>query len=318
MRELATLCRDRLDPRRKCLVELSNELWNFRQGPELAQRMIDPNWSWQTHGKLYYGAVAPRVLRMSAIFKQVWGAKAQGRLEIVLAGQSGNPWHVEQALTYYEDNNMRPSDAIDAVAIAPYFRPMEKKDYTDFGEMMNDTLASVTARLEKIRSHKAMADKHGLRLYAYEGGQHIWFNVTKNDSFQAQAQGDPRMAEAYRRYVRMWQEEVGDLFMHYTFTGGSWGLLKDLNQPGSVKWDAVMSELLPPGDATLDGKVGYEDFEVLRRHFGQADRWWEQGDFSGDHKVDAADLQILAANAKGLTALQQAEVDAFMRQRAGQ
>ncbi len=323
MRELAQFLKDRLDPGLKCYVELSNELWNFSQGPELGRKMIRPDWDWNNSDvTLYYGAVAPRVAQMSRIFKEVWPEVKDVRLEIVLAGQGGNAWHCAKALEYYTDHDIEPADVIDALAIAPYFRPQGK--YTDYDEMMGDMLETLESRLLKgIRRHKDLADQHGLKLHAYEGGQHFWYNVvdtTKNpdaDGFIARAQDDPRMREAYRRYFALWEtENPGGLFMHYTFTSGSWGLLKSLDQAGSVKWDAVMTCLLPAGDTNLDGKADFDDFLVLKENFGQPDCWWEQGDFNGDNRVDRKDLELLRRNLAGLSTEQQGQVRA-LAQRPG-
>ena len=65
------------------------------------------------------------------------------------------------------------------------------------------------------------------------------------------------------------------------------------------------------GDVTLDGQVTFEDFQVLKAHFGQKGMWREQGDLNGDNVVDQKDLEIMAPNLKGLSPAQQKEVDAL-------
>lgn len=51
------------------------------------------------------------------------------------------------------------------------------------------------------------------------------------------------------------------------------------------------------GDATLDGKVDALDLNLLAAHWQQpAAAVWSCGDFTGDGKVDALDLNVLAAN----------------------
>ena len=46
-------------------------------------------------------------------------------------------------------------------------------------------------------------------------------------------------------------------------------------------------------DATGDGLVTHADFMTLYNHFGQSNRTWSQGDFTGDNKVDFTDFQVL-------------------------
>ena len=51
------------------------------------------------------------------------------------------------------------------------------------------------------------------------------------------------------------------------------------------------------GDTTLDGKIDALDLNLLAAHWQQqTGAFWSAGDFTGDGKVDALDLNILAAN----------------------
>jgi len=322
VRELARLTRDRLRANSRCLIELSNELWNFSQGPELGQKMIAPDWSWQNkHGvEMYYGAVAPRLMQIAAIFRAEWGPKAKGRLEFVLAGQVGNPWHVAKSLEYFKDRKINPRDVIDTISVAPYIHPAGK--HLDLDSLMAAQMKVVDEALAEarrgvpgkdarsrlyrgVKRHKELADAHGLKLNAYEGGQHVWHNRVTDGKLIGACQKDPRMRELYRKYFELWERTCpGDLFVHYTYSSGSWGLLPNTASPGSPKWDAVVSCLLPAGDCTLDGKVTYEDFQVLREHFGKDGTWWEQGDFTGDGEVGRADLSLMRKHLTGLTAEQ--------------
>jgi hypothetical protein len=251
MRNMARLIDGRLDAKHKVIMEFSNELWNFRQGPELGQAMIHPDWSWQNnHGQtLYYGAVAPKIKQMSDVFRQEFGDATADRLEIVLAGQSENRWHVEKALEWFEDQGLNPRDYIDALSSAPYFSTAKiRNDYTSLDALMNDMVNEGYKFPERaITRHMDLADEYGMKLYAYEGGQHVWFNNVGDHDLVEAAQRDPRMGEAYRKYMQLWEEHnPGGLFMHYTLTGGEWGLLKDMNQESSPKWDAVIAHLTPP------------------------------------------------------------------------
>lgn len=297
IRELARLWHERLDPDLKLYVEMSNELWNW-QFP-------------QTHAVNgdFYNRVAPRTADISRIFREEFGAD-RSRLEIVLAGQAAWDVHLDRGLQYFVDNGINPSDVIDAISTAPYFG--------SFGQHATlDSLFQQLGNLEfnewMMRQNERIADFYGLKHYAYEGGQHVNQSDVASAQMLYDAQYDPRMADIYTEYMQNWNEHGGDLFVHYNFTGTSFGLLNSIRTPGSEKWDAVLRYILPAGDATLNHSVDFADFAVIRDNFGQSSRWWEQGDFDGNNSVNAADFELLVSNVAldALTPAQRAEIEAF-------
>ena len=50
------------------------------------------------------------------------------------------------------------------------------------------------------------------------------------------------------------------------------------------------------GDANLDHAIDTLDFNSLAANFGQTNRGWAQGDFTGDGIVDTTDFNLLASN----------------------
>ena len=233
----------------------------------------------------------------------------------MLGAWSANDFSARTGMEYFQDHGLVPGDVIDSIAIAPYFR----EDKTVAFSNLDELFANMELRLEKtrqdIRKHKTIADQHAVRLISYEGGQHVVPGNTSEDLLR-QAQGDPRMADLYRRFAQIWEEEGGSLFMHYSdFSKGGrfgfWGLLEDLRDPGSVRWDTAMSLVLPAGDTTLDGIVTYEDYLVLEANFDQSERWWEQGDTNADNTVNGEDLINLYANIQDLTPLQDQRIHDF-------
>ena len=59
----------------------------------------------------------------------------------------------------------------------------------------------------------------------------------------------------------------------------------------------LVAELTRPfGDATRDGQVNLDDFNVLAANFGQGNRGWRQGDFTADGIVNLDDFNLLAGN----------------------
>jgi hypothetical protein len=286
IRQMARTLRNEVGPQQNVIVEFSNEFWNFSQGPELGRQMIHPDWSWENQQgeTLYYGAVAPRLKDVSEIFHQEFGSQ-EDRLEIVLAGQSENRWHVEKALEWFEDNGHNPRDYIDVLSSAPYFSAAKiRTDYTELNELMDDLVNEGYKQPERaIRRTKELADDYGMKFYAYEGGQHVWRNNVADNDLVEEAQQDPRMGEAYRKYMQLWEEQnPGGLFMHYTLTGDAWGLLSELDQESSPKWDAVMEFLIRDVDdppVHTDGVILFSDhFSISPSTTGSDGRSGEAGD----------------------------------------
>lgn len=297
VRNLAQLWRDNLNSNSTLYVEWSNEPWNT-----LFSQSQNMGWDYYLEGN-----AASQIARVSTIFNDEWGAEAN-RLNIVLGAWSANDFSARRAMRYFNENGMVPSDVIDSIAIAPYFKEPNGTTFTNLDDLFN----SVFQRVDDIREHKVVADQYGLQLIGYEGGQHMVPGDTDFALLDA-AQHDPRMAQLYRDFAEVWDQEGGELFLHYSdFSEGNnfgfWGLLEDQRDPGSVKWDAVMSMLLPAGDSTLDGGLGYNDFVIVRDNFLQTGRWWEQGDYTADNIVNEDDFLLLYGNLDGLSAAEHQEV----------
>jgi len=83
-----------------------------------------------------------------------------------------------------------------------------------------------------IREHKAIADKYGLQLAAYEGGADLTQfpvpqKVDEVTLMLIELARDQRMGQVYRRYLDVWRKEGGTLFLHYYSVGryNRWGTL---------------------------------------------------------------------------------------------
>jgi C1A family cysteine protease len=78
----------------------------------------------------------------------------------------------------------------------------------------------------------------------------------------------------------------------YSFDGVTWTDLQTFDGTASF---AVNAYMLPAGsgDANLDGKVNFVDFQVLLDHWQMAGQGWAAGDFNGDGLVNFADFQML-------------------------
>ncbi len=319
VQHLARLTHDTLDPRLKLRVEYSNEVWNamFHQfhrtlAVAKANSAITSRDDFGRTAQQY----AIRAAQVMSIFQSVYGPDAD-RVIGVYGGQNSNAYWSDTGLNYLKSHNQAPSQFFKELAIAPYVG-------NDLGKPPSGgwTLDALFADCEQftagplaawVRDAKKSADSYNLRLVTYEGGQHLTGNPTVPAPLRVAANDDPRMFTLYHHMHDVWRANSGGgLYQAFSHIGGGWGLLEDINSPGSRKWDAIMDLLLPPGDITLDGKVTWDDFQILQQHYNKPGMWWrEQGDLNGDNKVDQRDLDILIANLKDLTPDQKKRVDAL-------
>jgi len=192
---------------------------------------------------------AQRSLEIFKIWEDVFGGK--DRLVRVIAWQaaSGAYW-TDGLLLGYRDT----AKNADALAIAPYVTLCVPARSDKSGALTADTVAAWTMdqlmdyvektalpeSLKWIRTQKAVADKYGLKLIAYEAGQHLVGvaggenNEPMTKLFLA-ASRHPRMGEIYTKYLDAWKQSGGDLMAIFSSTGrwskwGSWGLTEFMEE----------------------------------------------------------------------------------------
>ena len=265
VRKFAELVKEKLGPGSlRVHVEYSNEVWNgmfeqARYAQEKAKTLgIGPKERPWEGGCMYY---AQRSLEIFKIWEEVFGGRE--RLVRVLAWQaaSGPYWTDGMLLSKNETGKNA-----DALAIAPYVtlcvpaksdRPGALNAETVAGWTVEQLLDHVEQKalpesLKWIADQKKVADKYGLKLMTYEGGQHLVGvgggenNEQMTKLFQA-ANRHPRMGEIYTRYLDGWKAAGGDLFCVFASTGswskwGSWGVLEyyDQTEQDQPKFKAVM------------------------------------------------------------------------------
>lgn len=234
LRNFAIYVRDHLNKTLPVYVEAGNEVWNFNF--PVAQQALREG---QSMG-LSPDANTARMRRYAqrsnetfAIFTKVFAGQ-NNRLVRVLSGQSPWPELIQYALEYGDT-----AKNVDALAIAPYFG----------GDLFADASAQtagptalfaqlnkyVDKSIDDIRRNKLLADRFGLRLIAYEAGQHI-VNGGSNKTIVGQLNRDPRMKAVYQRYLAAWKKENGDLIMMFASVspinaGSAWGLAERSGQP---------------------------------------------------------------------------------------
>lgn len=247
VRSFAAYVAANLDPELTAYVEYSNETWNgiFEQASYvsaegLAQNLAPGDAFWS--GLRYY---SKRAVEIFGIWQEAFAARP-GTLVRVLASQAANAWTAEQ-IAEYEN----AAASADAVAIAPYFSCDDPGNPDNAAATVSAGLDALLAQqmanvqmdgcaMAYVRANLEVAQRYGLELVAYEGGQHLaGYGGAENDealtALFVAANRDPRMEAIYRTYLQNWQALGGGAFMAFADVGeygkfGSWGALETLTQ----------------------------------------------------------------------------------------
>jgi hypothetical protein len=253
VRKFARLVAARLNSGLGVYVEHSNEVWNsqFRQyayALERGRAQKPPIDNMQYH--------ALRTRDIGRLFK---GSLAESRVTVVLGAQAANAWTATQGLEYLKAR-YGSTGTINAVATAPYFgitvTPAEAPTYErmTLDELFAAAASQVAWAGWTASEYRAkVAALYGIRLLAYEGGQHmagIWGvenNATLNALFDA-FNRDPRAKGLYLDYLASWRANGGELFVHFNDVSrfdkwGRWGALEYVAQPRheAPKFDGIQT-----------------------------------------------------------------------------
>lgn len=249
VRSFAGMVKRDLNPGLKIYVEYSNEVHNAdfavhryaaQQGLALGLATTEA----LARGRFH----ALRSKQMFTIWHEVFGAEKECVVR-VFAGPADNR---SQMSLSYEDTK----EHLEVFAINTYFgvkvlnnlpRPLTG---VSADQVLDELATEIDGRLSsKISIARSMADKYGLELGAYEGGQHLSFYASPADELTpedkdaftrliAQCNRHERMGDLYTGVFDAWFGGGGGLtalFSHISPCGGGycWGMLESQNQPVS-------------------------------------------------------------------------------------
>jgi hypothetical protein len=260
---LAQLIKTRLSPKHKAYIEYSNELWNgiFSQTRWAAEqgckaglnKLGQYSGSCEDDGARYWAGIkwnARRTGEIIAIFDRVFGAD-KARIVRVIAGHAHNEHMNEVLVSALEDKAInRSGTRADVLSIAPYLGGSLASDLVEQGKAASISVPDLLDKLESLvrsdvaeatRNNYKIAQRHGLRLNAYEGGQHLvaYGEASANGAFVDKliaANRNPRMRSIYTRMLDAWYENSGQgLMLLFNFAEtpnkyGAWGLLEGQEQ----------------------------------------------------------------------------------------
>jgi len=242
VRQYASYVKENLKPGLKAYVEYTNEAWNsiFTQAhyvKDMGERMnLDEDRD--KAGYKYFS------LRSVQIF-DMWESTFGGTDRIVRVMGSWTGWtRLSEMLLSYRNAYKKT----DAIAIAPYFFPKlenakKAKSVAQLFKMIYDPKEkySIPKVLGYIHKNAQMAEKFGVDLIAYEGGQHLvdWKSRRIDQhptKLMIAANRDWRMAKAYSDFFQGWKDNGGKLFVNFSAPRtyqwfGSWGTKEYITQP---------------------------------------------------------------------------------------
>ena len=242
VRRYAQYVKANLKPGLKAYVEYTNEAWNtiFTQAHyvrDQGERLgLD-----EDRDKGGYKFFSMRSVQIFDMWEQTFGGTS--RIVRVMGSWAGWTRVSEMLLSYR--NAYKKTDAI---AIAPYFFPSLKsskkaKSVAQLFKLMYDPEEkySIPKVMGYIHKNAQTAEKFGVDLIAYEGGQHLvdWKsrNTTSHPTkLMIAANKDWRMAKAYTDFMRGWKANGGKLFVNFSAPRtyqwfGSWGTKEYISQP---------------------------------------------------------------------------------------
>ena len=271
MRNFATYVRDHLHPRLVAYVEYSNELWNFLFPQTLwANDQAIARWGKDAADDAWMQFGGMRAAQVVDIWRDVFGAEAETRLQRVIATHTGWPGleegMLEAPLWLAESpSNIAPARHFDAYAVTGYFgHEMGTDDWAPkIKKWLAEDPGEATQKLtEALREgsvaeltdflwpyHAKTADRYGLELIMYEGGTHVtgfenWTNDDELTAFFNQFNYSPEMAGLYALILDSWRQSGGTLFNAFVDVAkpskwGSWGALRHL-WDDNPRWDVLM------------------------------------------------------------------------------
>ncbi|MGB3615539.1 MAG: hypothetical protein WBA10_17225 [Elainellaceae cyanobacterium] len=283
VRNFAEYVKENLDPGLKVHVEFSNEVWNgqFEQA-RYAKEQGNQAFSTGSDSEKRQKWFGQRTGEITQIWDDVFGAD-KGRVIGVLGAQAANPNTAEKSLEALQATGKSYQElGIDAIAIAPYFggyigSPKYQSQVQSWtrdadggmGKLFKEITqggvldggpegGAIQLAKDWMDNYATLADKAGLDLVAYEGGQHLvgHSGVENNSAITnlfIKANRDPRIGEAYKEYFDTWQAvSDGGTFANYSDIYkagkyGSWGIRESLYQDSSPKFNAVQDILQTTG-----------------------------------------------------------------------
>lgn len=272
----AAYVRDHLDPKLKAYVEYSNEVWNW-QFPQANYALDQAKNKWgetPVGGAGWMQWYGMRSAQTADIWKSTFGA-VKDRVISVISTQTAwkgleNP--ILNTPAWVAEGHAPAWKSFDAYSVSGYFggnlgnaenTATVKSWLADadggfskaFQQLSVGGLLPVTNQysvadtIKSFQYQAGVAQKYGLKMVAYEGGQHlVGVRGVENDqqlaNFLVALNRRPEMQGLYTKLLDGWKQSGGTLFNHFVDAAtpgkwGSWGSLENITQLTSPKYTAL-------------------------------------------------------------------------------
>ncbi|NJR40262.1 MAG: cellulose-binding protein [Leptolyngbyaceae cyanobacterium CSU_1_4] len=272
----AAYVRDHLDPKLKAYVEYSNEVWNW-QFPQAhyAVEQAKAKWGDNLVGHAgwmqWYGM---RSAQTADIWKATFGAEKDRVVSIVTTQTAwkGLEDPILNTPSWVAEGHAPAWKSFDAYSVSGYFggnlgsaeNSATVKSWLADGDggfgkalqqlsvgglLAGDNQYSVADAIKSFQYHAEVAQRYGLNMVAYEGGQHlVGVGGVENDqelaNFLVELNRRPEMQDLYTQLLNGWKQSGGTLFNHFVDASragkwGSWGSLESITQVTSPKYAAL-------------------------------------------------------------------------------
>eukprot|EP00727_Mastigamoeba_balamuthi_P008637 m51a1_g4396 hypothetical protein (1037) ;mRNA; r:373658-377304 len=250
VRQMARNLRDFWPATKKFIIEYSSNLWGANAQGDHAARMARANWMLDEEW------VVKRSLQVFKIFVDEFSkGDSPERLVKVLSSSFADPsvsWRLLAAHARLSTAAVRA----DALAVAPFFgdslagalpRPLDPAQAAANAtllELLRDAAYDDVGA--GVAAHGEAARAHGLRLFAYSGGQRLAPPAASADAvaFAREANRATLMGDLYEILFERWSALGGSLFVTSRLTGSyaagvdEWGLVEQQGA-ASAKYEAV-------------------------------------------------------------------------------
>ena len=241
--QFATVVKNNLNTNLKAYIEYSNEVWNgqFEQNNYAAQQGLALGFDATAWGAAWR-YTAYRSVQMFTLWENVFGGAA--RLVRILPAQVSTT--VVSTIMEFQNAYQHA----DVVAIAPYFSAFTATPTGSVDEIIALCRQEInTQDRQNLSDISALAAAKGLKIVAYEGGQHLTaFGDGSKMTNLIAVNKDPRIKDLYLEYLDMWKQSGGTLFMHFSSVCdqsayGSWGSKEIWSQTRAQapKYDALLT-----------------------------------------------------------------------------
>ena len=281
--QIATVLHQNLSTHLPIYVEHSNEVWNFGfQQAKYAHKISQSLWGREGDGFVQWHGM--RTAIMCDTFKNGAFAKEPNRVICALGVHTAAQGREQAALQcplWKEAPCLK--HGIDTIAVTTYFdaelNGPSKKNIHDtkiiknlakhpdgiklaFEQIYTGSIIPTPPKhkiykgikkktASSVKYWSGVAQRYGLSLTAYEGGQHITAigKALRNDQditeFHKAINRAPEMEGVYTTMLTEWKKNGGGLHMHFVDIAspkksGNWGALESVKQNSSPKWDALM------------------------------------------------------------------------------